>query len=120
MKLPRHLFRNFTLTILISAAFCVLLFTGINTWINPLWVSPSPWTDQSYAEYRPIYRHQRTGKAGIAASRPWEVAFFGSSRVDLSLDPALPQWGGTPAVNLAVSAGTLPETALMRLLKPPS
>jgi hypothetical protein len=111
MRLPRKSFRNFTLAVLIAAGGLVALFIGINTWVNPLWVSKAPWTDDSFAEYRPIYRYQRTGKAGIAKARPWEAGFFGSSRIDIALDPALPQWGDTPAVNLAVSAGTLPETA---------
>ncbi|MCW1885848.1 hypothetical protein OKA04_14000 [Luteolibacter flavescens] len=111
MRLPRKSFLKFTLSVLISAAVILAVFIGINTWVNPLWVSKAPWSDDSFAEYRPIYRYQRTGKAGIAEAQPWKVAFFGSSRIDIAFDPALPQWNGTPAVNLAVSAGTLPETA---------
>lgn len=104
-------YRKFNRVILGIAAGILVVFTAFNTWINPLWVTPTPWTDEKFAEYRPIYRQQRTGKAGIARSTPWKVAFFGSSRVDIALDPMLPQWEGKPAVNLAVSAGTLPETA---------
>jgi hypothetical protein len=111
MRLPRPSFLRFTLAVLISALALLVLFVGVNTWVNPLWVSKAPWSDDSFAEYRPIYRYQRTGKAGIAEAKPWKVAFFGSSRIDIAFDPALPQWQGTPAVNLAVSAGTLPETA---------
>lgn len=111
MRLPRISFRRFTLAVLVPAVVLVALFVGLNTWVNPLWVSKAPWSDDSFAEYRPIYRYQRTGKAGIAAAQPWEVGFFGSSRIDIAFDPALPQWQGTPAVNLAVSAGTLPETS---------
>jgi len=104
-------YRRFNRIMLGAAAGLVLLFTGVNTWVNPLWVTPAPWTDDSFAEYRPIYRQQRTGKAGLVRSKEWHVAFFGSSRVDIALDPALPEWEGQPAVNLAMSAGTLPETA---------
>ncbi|WP_035616179.1 hypothetical protein [Haloferula sp. BvORR071] len=104
-------YRRFNRVILGFAAGVLLVFTAFNTWINPLWVSKSPWTDDKFAEYRPIYRQQRTGKAGIARSMPWQVGFFGSSRVDIAYDPMLPQWQGKKAVNLAVSAGTLPETA---------
>jgi hypothetical protein len=111
MRLPRPSFLRFTLSVLVAAGVLLALFVGVNTWVNPLWVSKAPWTDDSFAEYRPIYRYQRTGKAGIAEAKPWKVAFFGSSRIDIAFDPALPQWQGTPAVNLAVSAGTLPETA---------
>lgn len=94
-----------------TAAGIVILFTAFNTWINPLWVTPAPWTDESFAEFRPIYRHQRTAKAGLVRSADWQAAVFGSSRVDIALDPANPRWGDTRAVNLAVSAGTLPETS---------
>jgi len=111
MRLPRPSFLRFTLSVLIAAGVLLALFVGVNTWVNPLWVSKAPWTDDSFAEYRPIYRYQRTGKAGIAEAKPWKVGFFGSSRIDIAFDPALPQWQDTPAVNLAVSAGTLPETA---------
>jgi hypothetical protein len=104
-------YRKFNRVILGIAAGILVVFTAFNTWINPLWVTPTPWTDEKFAEYRPIYRQQRTGKAGIARSTPWKIGFFGSSRADIAFDPMLPQWGGKPAVNLAVSAGTLPETA---------
>ncbi len=104
-------YRTFNRVILGIAGGILVVFTAFNTWINPLWVTPTPWTDEKFAEYRPIYRQQRTGKAGIARSTPWKIGFFGSSRADIAFDPLLPGWEGKPAVNLAVSAGTLPETA---------
>jgi hypothetical protein len=104
-------FRKFNRVILGIAAGTLAVFAAFNTWINPLWVTPTPWTNDDFAEYRPIYRQQRTGKAGITRSHPWQVAFFGSSRADIAFDPLHPGWAGKPAVNLAVSAGTLPETA---------
>jgi hypothetical protein len=104
-------FRRFALTIAGTVALLLLVFTALNTWINPLWVTPTPWTDEGFAEFRPIYRYQRTAKAGLVRSQPWDAAFLGSSRIDIAFDPALPQWGETRAVNLAVSAGSLPETA---------
>lgn len=104
-------FRRFALTLVGAVALLVLGFTTLNTWINPLWVTPMPWTDEGFAEYRPIYRYQRTAKSGLVTARDWDVGFFGSSRIDIAFDPALPEWGETQCVNLAVSAGKLPETA---------
>jgi hypothetical protein len=104
-------YRKFNRVVLGIAAGILVVFTAFNTWINPLWVTPTPWTDEKFAEYRPIYRQQRTGKAGIARSHPWKIGFFGSSRADIAFDPKHPGWEDKPAVNLAVSAGTLPETA---------
>ncbi|WP_193211834.1 hypothetical protein [Luteolibacter marinus] len=104
-------YRRFNRVLLGTAGGIVLLFIAFNTWVNPLWVTPAPWTNKDLAEYRPIYRQQRTGKAGLVRSVPWQVGFFGSSRVDIAYDPMLPGWGDKKVVNLAVSAGTLPETA---------
>lgn len=113
MSSPRkgNPYRRFALTIAGTATAIFTVFTIVNTWVNPLWVSPAPWTDDSFAEFRQIYRQQRTGKAGIAASQAWKAAFFGSSRIDIAFDPENPNWQETAAVNLAVSAGTLPESA---------
>lgn len=104
-------YRRFALTLAGFVALVVLGFTALNTWINPLWVTPTPWTNPEFAEWRPVYRYQRTAKAGMIRAESWDAAFFGSSRVDIAFDPALPEWGDTRALNLAVSAGTLPETA---------
>ncbi|BCX49868.1 hypothetical protein HAHE_37760 [Haloferula helveola] len=110
-RFPQKAYRRFVLTIVGFVAVVVVGFTALNTWINPLWVTPTPWTDTGFAEWRPVYRHQRTAKAGMVRAEDWQAAFFGSSRIDIALDPALPEWGDTKAVNLAVSAGTLPETS---------
>lgn len=99
---------------LLGTAVTVLtLFFVVNTWINPLWVTPSPWTDESFAEHRQIYRNLRTAKAGLARSQRWDVAFVGSSRVAIGLDPDIPQWGDLRVVNLGISAGSITENAII-------
>lgn len=111
MRLPKQPYRSFSITVLGFSALLLIVFALTNTRVNPLWVSKAPWTDDGYADYRPIYRYQRTAKAGIAAECQWKAAFFGSSRIDIAFDPRLPGWEGKPVANLAVSAGVLPETA---------
>jgi hypothetical protein len=91
----------------------MVLFTLFNTWINPIWVTPAPWTNDDFAEHRQIYRNLRTAKAGLARSIPWEVAMLGSSRVAIGLDPDIPQWGDTKVVNLGMSAASVNENAAM-------
>ncbi len=113
MSLPRHQgpsFRRYSRGVLICLGWLIVSFAAINTWVNPLWVTKAPWTNEAFAEFRPIYRHQRTAKAGMVTSTPWDTAFFGSSRVDIALDPEHPGWGERKAINLAVSAGALAET----------
>jgi len=104
-------FRRSVLTVAGCFFGIILLFAAVNTWVNPIWVTPTPWTDEGFAPYRQIYRQQRTAKAGLVRSQKWNAAFFGSSRIDLAMDPKNPNWGSKKVVNLAVSAGTLPETA---------
>lgn len=85
-------------------------FSFLNTWVNPLWITPAPWTnDAKFAGHRQISRNLRTAKAGLVRSKQWEVAFLGSSRVAIGLDPAMPEWGDRKVVNLGLSAGTLAE-----------
>ncbi|MGC4014513.1 MAG: hypothetical protein QM755_08370 [Luteolibacter sp.] len=90
----------------------MMAFSFVNTWVNPLWVSPAPWTnDARFSDYRQIYRNLRTAKAGLARSKQWDTVFLGSSRVAIGLDPAMPQWGDHKVVNLGLSGGSLREQA---------
>ncbi|MEP4079756.1 hypothetical protein [Haloferula sp.] len=113
MKPVPRSFRRHTLGLVGTFAGVILIFTLINTWINPIWVTPAPWTNDEFAEHRQIYRNLRTAKAGMARSVPWEVAMLGSSRVAIGLDPAIPQWGDTKVVNLGMSAASINENAAM-------
>jgi len=119
IKQPRGLtttpraFHRYAIGLFAVAAGVVLLFTLVNTRVNPLAVTPTPWSDPGFREYRPIYRYQRTAKAGLLRSEPWSVIFLGSSRIDVAFDPEHPAWGDTRAANLALSAGSLPESAAM-------
>ncbi|BCU77094.1 hypothetical protein [Luteolibacter sp. LG18] len=86
------------------------LFSLVNTWVNPLWVTPSPWTsDHLFADSRQIYRDLRTAKAGLVRSKQWDTVFLGSSRIAIAFDPAMPQWGDHKVVNLGLSGGSLTE-----------
>lgn len=102
--------RRFFLGLVGAFAFLMGTFSFVNTWVNPLWVSHAPWTDDAkFADHRQIYRNLRTAKAGLARSKQWDVVFLGSSRVAIALDPALKQWGDQKVVNLGLSGGSLNE-----------
>ena len=108
---PPKSFQRFNRALLGTAAVVLVAFGALNTWVNPYWVTRTPWTNESFAEFRPIYRQQRTGKAGLIRSQEWDIGLFGSSRVDIAFNPALPEWKNKRVANLAMSASTLPETA---------
>ncbi len=103
--------RRFAIRLLGSAVIVLLLSCVLNTWINPLWVTPAPWTDDGFADYKPIHKHPRTGKAGLAIHKEWDAAIVGSSRLDIALDPRDPLWEGRKVVNLSLRGGNLCEFA---------
>jgi len=106
--------RRFFVRMIGAFALVMGFFSFINTWVNPLWVTPTPWTsDAKFAESRQIYRDLRTAKAGLVRSKQWDTAFLGSSRVAIALDPAMPQWGDHKVVNLGLSGGSLTEQVWM-------
>ncbi|MBB5352640.1 hypothetical protein HNR46_002888 [Haloferula luteola] len=97
------------------AGFLLLLvaFFAANTRIDPLWVTPSPWTDPGFAPYKQIYRSLRTAKAGMVTAEPWDFAVAGSSRVAAAFDPTEPAWSGHHGINLGLWAGSITENAAM-------
>jgi hypothetical protein len=91
----------------------MLLFISLSTRINPLWITPTAWTDPSFADYKPIHKFPRSGKAGLIRSFDWDTVLLGSSRVDIAFDPLLPQWDKKRVANLALRGGTLSEHEAM-------
>ncbi|BCX49871.1 hypothetical protein HAHE_37790 [Haloferula helveola] len=88
-----------------------LVAAAINTWVNPLRVTPAPWSDPSLEQYREISNQIRTGKAGILRSSGHaDAAFVGSSRVANGMDPNFEGWGDQKVLNLGCSGGFMFET----------
>lgn len=105
--------RRYFLTAAAAIGAAALAALGLNTTVNPLRVSPAPWTASGLDPYREIDDQIRTAKAGLVRSGHWGVAILGSSRPALMLDPSLPDWRRDDVVNLSLQAGTLPETLAM-------
>lgn len=83
----------------------------INTWINPLRVTPAPWSSPAFEKYREISNQIRTGKAGLIRSQGQpDVAFIGSSRVANGMDPEFGPWNDQVVINLGCSGGFLYES----------
>jgi hypothetical protein len=101
--------------------FFLLLLLGmaaggfaLNTWANPWRVTPTPWSSQTLEPYRAIeITWNRTSKAGLVRSGTWDAAMFGSSRVDIALDPTHPVFDGMRSANLGLNAGLLVENHAM-------
>lgn len=85
----------------------------LNTVVNPLRVTKLPWTISSLEPYRVVEGYERTAKSGLVRSSEWKGAVFGSSRMDIGINPDHPGLEGSRTVNLALSAGKLTENIEM-------
>lgn len=98
---------------LVTVITVLLLTAALNTTVNPLRVTPVPWSLDRLDAYRVVEHYERTAKAGYVRNSDWDDAFFGSSRIDLGLNPDHPAFAGRRVVNLALSAGRLNENVAM-------
>jgi hypothetical protein len=109
----RALKRYQTFFLLLLAGLLVAGF-ALNTTVNPWRVTPMPWTSAKLEPYRAIENTwNRTSKAGLVRSGTWDAAMFGSSRVDMQLDPTHPAFHGLSCANLGLNAGLLMENHAM-------
>lgn len=109
----RALKRYQTFFLLLLAGMLVAGFV-FNTTVNPWRVTPMPWSSAKLEPYRAIDNTwNRTAKAGLVRSGTWDAAMFGSSRVDIGLDPQHPAFDGLHCANLGLNAGLLMENHAM-------
>ena len=101
---------------LVSAA--LLLAAGLNLWVDPLRMVPTPLSSPAFEPYREMSSQIRTSKCGlIRSASAVDVALLGSSRVANGFDPLLAEWEGRQVYNLACPAGFIHESeALFRYL----
>jgi len=104
-------YQTFFLVLLIGT---VALGLALNTWVNPWRVTPVPWSSAKMEPYREIDNTwNRTAKAGLVRSGTWDAGLFGSSRVDIGLDPTHPAFAGMKCGNFGLNAGLLAENYRM-------
>ena len=78
-------YQTFFLLFFVAVAGLAVAF---NSWANPWRVIPSPLSSRQMEPYRAIEQNwNRTCKAGLASSTAWDAGLFGSSRVDIGLNP---------------------------------
>jgi hypothetical protein len=104
-------YQTFFLALLAGAA---LVGVAFNSWVNPWRVLPSSLSSAKMEPYRGIEPDwTRTSKAGLVRSGTWDVGLFGSSRVDIGLDPQHPVFTGMNCGNFGLNAGLLAENHTM-------
>lgn len=116
MKMSHQSTRRYALLVIGLAGLCLVVIGAVNTRVNPWRVTPVPWEDAKYDDYRGESEHLRTTKAGILrGGNFWNVALVGSSRVANAFDPGQGAWSGEDwdrdiVVNLGCNAAFLNET----------
>ena len=104
-------YQTFFLALLAGAALVGFAF---NSWVNPWRVIPSPLSSAKMEPYRGIEPDwTRTSKAGLVRSGTWDAGLFGSSRVDIGLDPRHPVFVGMTCGNFGLNAGLIAENHAM-------
>ncbi len=104
-------YQTFFLVLLAAVALGGVAF---NSWANPWRAIPSPLASQKMEPYRGIERNwTRTCKAGLASTGTWDAGLFGSSRVDIGLNPQHPAFQGLRCGNFGLNAGLLQENHAM-------
>ena len=87
-----------------------LVFTAVlSTTVDPWRINAAPWALAALDPAREICQTTRVGKAAIANRGIWRAAIFGSSRLEIGLDPTHPALPPQRCVNLALSGANLLE-----------
>lgn len=104
-------YQTFFLLFFVAVAGLAVAF---NSWANPWRVIPSPLSSRQMEPYRAIEQNwNRTCKAGLASSTAWDAGLFGSSRVDIGLNPKHAAFDGMRCGNFGLNAGLLAENEAM-------
>jgi hypothetical protein len=106
--------RRYQCFFLIFFAAVAGIALAFNSWANPWRIVPSPLSSQKMEPYRAIEQNwNRTCKAGLASSGTWDAGLFGSSRVDIGLNPRHEAFAGMKCGNFGLNAGLLAENEAM-------
>ena len=114
MSSKRHPFSRYVIRFGIVIGIYLLLATTFTTTVDPWRVLRMPWALDSLEEYRDFSDAHRTGKAGLAMDpKGWEIAYFGSSRIEMGLTTDYAGFEGKRVVNLGLAGGLTEENTAM-------
>lgn len=111
--MKRSAIKSYVRWLLVPVIVVLALAAVLNTVVNPLRVTNLPWTMVSLEPYRVVEGYERTAKSGLVRSSEWQGAIFGSSRMDIGINPDHAALKSSRTANLALSAGRLNENIEM-------
>ncbi|HSI07553.1 MAG TPA: hypothetical protein VK985_03115 [Rariglobus sp.] len=110
----RTLFKRYILRIGTVMVTGLILSFVLTTAVDPWRVNRMPWMLDGLDIYRDFSDHHRTGKAGLAKDPAgWDVAYIGSSRIEIGLATDPIGLVGRRVVNLGLPGGMTKETMAM-------
>jgi len=110
----RNAYKTHALRFLAVIGVYLLFAFVMTTTADPWRVLRMPWAMDSLEEYRDFSDAHRTGKAGLALDpQGWDIAYVGSSRIEMGLTTDYPGFGGKRVVNLGMAGGLIDENTAM-------
>lgn len=114
MTSKRKSYKTHALRFLAVIGVYLLLAFVMTTTADPWRVLRMPWALESLEEYRDFSDSHRTGKAGLAMDpEGWDIAYVGSSRIEMGLTTAYAGFGTQRVVNLGLAGGLIDENIAM-------
>jgi len=107
MKRP---IRSYSIWLLGALAGALAASGVLTSLVDPWGVVNAPWQLKALAPYREIGDAVRVGKAGmVRRDCDWEAAIFGTSHMEIGINPRHPAFGGMKVVNLGMAGSGIFE-----------
>lgn len=114
MTSKRKSYKTHAILFLAVIGVYLLLAFILTTTADPWRVLRMPWALKSLEEYRDFSDAHRTGKAGLAMDpKGWDIAYVGSSRIEMGLTTDYADFGDKRVVNLGMAGGLIDENTAM-------
>ncbi len=114
MTSKRKPYKTYAIRFIAVIGVYLLLAFVMTTTADPWRVLRMPWALGSLEEYRDFSDAHRTGKAGLAMDpQGWDIAYVGSSRIEMGLTTDYEGFGDKRVVNLGMAAGLIDENTAM-------
>lgn len=114
MRSPERFHRRYARRLLAGLALYLAAAALLTSLVDPWRVIRAPWALAALEDFRDFGDAHRTGKAGLAMDPDgWDIAYIGSSRLEMGLPTDHPAFGTKRVVNLALAGGLIPENMAM-------
>ena len=105
--------RSYSIWLLGALAGALALAGVLTSLVDPWGVVNAPWQLKALAPYREIGDAVRVGKAGmVRRDCDWEAAIFGTSHMEIGINPRHPAFAGMRTINLGMAGSGIFENVV--------